>query len=212
MAGVTMRLLLLLPLVACSADSALTKEGDTSGGAADTGGFDGDDSAGDTADTAAELVPAWYTIAARLTVSGGAASTKGAEVTAVVVADDEVTPVCEVPLDVTELTVGKSPVPEVAYWWELAITPAKEACATLPPSIELGLGEMGPDVLARLGAEGLDGVAGSLYGAYLREPAGDVYIYGWAGTEADLAGDSEALSPPPDGVYTFAPLYLLRLP
>lgn len=212
MAGVTMRLLLLLPLAACYADSALTKEGDTSGASSDTGGNDGEDSALDTGDTGEVLVPAWYTVSARLTVVGGVASTKAAEVTAVIVAEDQVTAACEVPLDVAGLTVGKSPIPEVAYWWELEITPAKAPCATLPASIEFGLGEMGADVLARLGAEGLDDVAGSLYGAYLREPESEVYIYGWAGTDSDLAGDTAATFPPPDGVYTLAPLYLLRLP
>lgn len=212
MAGVTMRPLLLCMLASCYADSALSKGGDTAGGATDTGGYTDGDSALDSADTGETLLPVWYTVSARLTVAGGAAVADAAEVTVIVVAEDAVTTVCEVPLDTQALAVAASPVDEVSWWWELPVTPLASACAELPATLGLGIGELGADALARLGTVGLDDVASSLFGAYLREGEGDVYIYGWAGTEGDLMGDTTAKLPPPDGEYTLSPLYLLALP
>ena len=207
-----MRLLpLLLALTSCSADMALSNKGALdSGSDGDTGGGDGSNDSAD--ETGFPSLPASYTIEATLVIADGVPSPKGAVLSAIIVGDDDVSVICTVPLDPTGLTVTEAPDADLGAWWSLDVTPDEHPCATLPPTLGLGIGVMAPDVLARLGAVGLDPYASSLFGAYIADASGALYVYGWAGTEADATGDDLAALPLPDGVYGLHPLYLLPLP
>lgn len=207
-----MRLLpVLLALSACSADMALNGKGTLDSGAAgDTGGNDG--SADSSDETGFPAVPASYTIEATLVIADGVAITKGASVSALVVGDDGTSVLCTVPLDQAGLTVDDPPDADLGAWWRLDVTPGEHPCATLPATLGIGIGVMAPDVLAQLGAVGMDAYAASLFGAYIEDASGNLYVYGWAGTEADATGDDAAALPLPDGVYGLHPLYLLPLP
>lgn len=205
----------LLLLLGCSPgvfDGAMD-EGDDTAGASDSG-FDTAESGADTADSDGQLLPTWYTVDGLLPVTGGAAVTKGAELSFVVVDVDAETTVCEVPLDLTGLEVATPPVDGVQLWWELPTVAFGDTCAEgLPGSLGVGIGEMGADVLAELGAAGLESDAEVLYGAYVQAGEGPVYIYGWA-APGDPYSDAElppVSDPPLDGLYELGPLYLLRL-
>jgi hypothetical protein len=161
-------------------------------------------------DTGPETVPAFYAVSATLTVLAGLPTTDGAEVTLEVVDADLQRTDCTVPLDTTGIVAGTSSA-GVPLWWELPVV-ADDACATLPESISLGIGTLDADVRARLGTVDHEDVADSLYGAYLRVEGGEVWAFGYAGTDADLAGDAPAEDPPGDGTYALAPLYLAELP
>lgn len=183
------------------ADTAAPWDTAGAGGDADTGGSD-----------SAELPPASYTLRATVTVSDGAPSVEGAAATILVVADDDATVLCEVPLSVDGLAVGNSGSEDVPAWWTMEVNPTARACATLPTRLGFGVGVLAADAAAMLDATDLGAVSASLYGAYIREGNGPVYVYGWAGTKLDTSGDDEAALPLPDGTYTLTPLYLLALP
>lgn len=205
-------LLVLLPsLLAACADYAL--EAGKRENAADDGGGDDDNDSG-SADTAEDDTPppdGWAPLAT-LAIVGGLPSADGAVVDVEFVSAEEDATSCTVTLDVAALTPDvAADATEVWAWWEFDVVTADVACALLPATLGLGVGELLPDVRARLGADGYDDVADSLFGAYVRVDGGEVWTYGYAGTEADLAGDDLAAAPPPDGTYTLAPLYLLPL-
>lgn len=211
-----MRLLLpLLLLFGCSpgAFDGSSNDVDDTAGASDTG-WDSGDSGEDASDTAAQLVPTWYTVEGRLPVTGGVAVTEGAELQLVVVDADATSTVCVVPLDLAELRAGTPPAEGVTLWWELPVVQFDDSCAEgLPGSLGVGIGEMGADVLAELGSAGLESDAERLYGAYVKAGEEPVYIYGWA-APGDPYADAElppVSDPPPDGLYELGPLYLLRL-
>lgn len=186
-------------------------------GNADTGFADDSDEGdsgggGEIDDTADSLPPEWITFTARLTVAKGAAVPDGAEVGLVAVAADRASVVCEVPLTPTAVEVPAPDESTVALWWAFSVEAPDTACVPVPTNLAFGVGELGPDARAQLGAVGMDAVADSLYGAYVQVDGSDVYLYGWAGTESDAAGDDPASFPAPDGVYLLSPLFLLALP
>lgn len=214
-----MKLLSLLPLLglgAC-ADYALeaTKADDRdaagndddedveiqdTGGAADTG-TDGD-----------EPVPDGWIVQAVLGLAGGVPVADGASVRLDFVEAGDQAVACAVGLDPTGVAGAASPDPAIWAWWEVDVVPEDPACSALPDTLGLGVGELHPDARARLGAAGRDDVAASLYGAYVQVNDGPLWVYGYAGTDADLAGDDAAADPPPDGLYALLPLYVLPLP
>jgi hypothetical protein len=207
-----MRILLLSTLLAACAEGTNVKGGgDDSGAAGDTGLGDTAEDGGDD-DSGESLPPEWFTLEARLQVLGGEAVADGAEVTFLAVAKDRQTVACEVPLVVSGVTIEAPDSAEVALWWAFTVEAADDACAPLPTTIGLGVGELGADARAQLGAVGMDTVAESLFGAYLQVDGAGPSLYGWAGTESDAAGDDPATLPPPDGVYGLHPLYLVALP
>lgn len=198
--------LLLLLVAACGAD-AYTGDADTgqNGPPFDDSGLDDD-----SADTGADVRAAWFAPAGELTVTDGLPAPAPAALRISVRGDDADDELCVVPLDVSGLVAGASPDPAVPHWWELDLV-ATDPCAPLPDHLGLGVGAITPDVVARLGAVGLEEAADSLYGAYVRVDDGEVQVYGWAGTDADQTGGTPAASPPPDGTYTLGPLYVLPL-
>lgn len=207
-----LRLLLLAPLAAACADYNMSKAGERA--ASDTGpAWDGDDTSVDS-DTGVALrtFPAWFVIRADLAVEDGLPTGEGASVTIDVVDADLVRTDCVVPLVTEGIEAMDAPNgDDGSLWWEIPVAPATETCAELPPTLRVGIGSMHPDVRARLGSVGQDGVAESLYAAYMVH-AGSVAAFGYAGTATDMLGDDTALLPVPDGLYRLAPLYLVPLP
>lgn len=201
---------LLLLLSGCSEQNLTKGTFNDTGDAADTGGGDGSNDSAE--DTGPDTLPASYTVEASLVIQEGVAVTEGAAVSALVIGDDGATVLCTVPLEAAGVVVDEAPDPDIGAWWAVEVEPVDSSCAPLPRTLHLGIGVMAPDVLAQLGAVGMDAYAASLFGAYIAGEDGTVYVYGWAGTEADASGDDPAALPLPDGVYGLHPLYLLPLP
>jgi hypothetical protein len=166
----------------------------------------------DDSDTGAPTAPAWYVVRAALAVIDGLPSAAGASITVDIVDEDLDRVDCSVDLDAALVVAGPAADSSEPLWWEVPVSPATAPCAPIPDTLALGVGALEPDIRARLGTVGVDDVADSLYGAYLRADAGETSTYGYAGTETDRQGDDVATLPPPDGVYQLAPLYLLPLP
>lgn len=207
-----MNIMRLLPLVlfsvACSPDKSLTSDANLTG---DTGRrFPDDTSDLDTGDTSSTMHPAWYVVRADLSIVGGVASAEGASVAIDVIDEDLERLNCVVDLAPDLVTAAEPDADRV--WWTVPVRSLMAPCATLPDTIELGVGSLHPDVRARLGTVGHDDIADSLYGAWLRVDEGDITVFGYAGTVTDLMGDDAATLPPPDGLYRLAPLYVVALP
>lgn len=199
--------MILLTAFAC-ADYAVT---DKNNGAYDTAQAGTDSGGGDTeGDTGvAEPVPAWWSLAATVTVAGGSPDATTAVVTLPVVDVDGETVDCTPVLDATGLVEAASPDLAIAEWWTMPVVVAGESCATLPTELAFGIGQLDAEVRARLGQVGLDDSADALYGTYLQADGGTVYTVGYA-TAASSSG--VAVEPPPDDTYTLVSLFLMPLP
>jgi len=173
------------------------------------GGTDSD--TGDL-DSVPVIEPAWYVVRASLSVLDGVASAVDSAVTLEVIDADLARIDCTVALGTDGLLAGEVDGELGVVWWYVPVEPVEPPCAPLPAALSLGVGTLHPDARARLGAVGYDGVADSLYGAWIREEDGGPSVYGYAGTAADLTGDDAAVFPPPDGLYSLAPLYVIALP
>lgn len=125
---------------------------------------------------------------------------------------------------VETLTPLDVPDPLVFHWWEVTLDPSEGTCdgrERLPTTLRVGLGELYSGVVAGVDQHGLGDVRDSLYGTYasFEAPVGDgldatTYAYGYAGTEADRAGETTAADagPMPDGRYLLTAFYLFELP
>jgi len=183
-------------------------------GAADSAFDVSDTGAGDSSDqdTAPPPEPSWFTPRAVIDVVAGVPSLS--QLSVIVVDVDMTTVVCELAQDPSLAVVGTPPEADVALWLVEPLTPGEDDCAELPSPVGIGIGTLPADVHAQLGPSGLDDVADSLFGAYVRAPEADtedVAAFGYAGTTDDLAGDDAAALPPPDGQYVLNPLFLLKL-
>lgn len=194
----------LLIMVGC-AEYAMTGAKNEAGGV----GL-GDTAFMDSAPPEEMLVPGYFALRAELEVDAEGVLTANS-LTVEVVAEDGVELMCSF---VPELSwqAQAAPATEPVYLWGRTTVDDTEACALLPDVISLGIGELGPDARARLGAVGLDQAAGALYGAYVQIPGGAVELFGYAGTTEGLSGMGEAGPTPAAGVYSLQPLYLLALP
>lgn len=213
-----MKLLFSIPLLALGAcadyaleskvsgDNAAPEDGTDDADVQDTGTIE------DTGGGADTPVPDGWVVEAQLALAGGVPVADGATIRVdfVEAGDDAVA--CTVEIDPTGVAGAASPDASIWAWWEVVVVPEGSTCSALPETIGLGVGELHPDARARLGAAGRDDVADSLFGAYVRVNDGPLWVYGYAGTEGDLAGDDVAADPPPDGVYALLPLYVLPLP
>jgi hypothetical protein len=200
----------ILALAACSpgkgGDYAAPGDGDSASEDADTD--TGRDDSGDYD----PVVPDGWVLRADLPIAGGVPAVDGAVVEIDAVDSVEGQIACTVALDTTGLAAGTSPDAEVVWaWWTIPVVPVDEPCISLPETLGIGVGELVGDVRAGLGADGYDEVAASLYGAFYAGDDGTLYVFGYAGTDADLAGDDDAANPPADGLYHLAPLYVLGL-
>ena len=198
-----------------------------------TGRIDSSDTATAADDTAGEsdtmsadsgaLPPAWYTVAATANLSGGLLT--ALTVTTTLLPEEPADgPICEslrAPISAVDVP---SPDPAIYHWWLVELPADDGACEgdeELPTTILLGLGELHPDISAGLKDDDAQAAAGSLYGAYIATAgvkedgqAETIYIYGYAGTSADLSGETIPVTAPPapDGDYTLSPVYVLKLP
>ncbi len=207
-------LLLLVGLSGCASYGAQDEASgafDTAESDATTGTTDESDSGVTDADTAVPPDPAWFAVDATLSVAGGTAVSAPATTFVTVVGADLETVLCEIELDTTGLTPGPAAVGGVWLWWTLEVQPLDRSCADLPTTVALGLGALLPDVRAQLGAVGLDGASGALYGAYLTADDAAAVSFGVGGTTDAYAGVGEASEPVPDGLYTLRTLFLVPL-
>lgn len=104
-------------------------------------------------------------------------------------------------------------------WWDLTLSEGASPCDQPLPASAVGLG-LGPmdarlyPALENAGYQDPAAAGASLYSAYLRVGAGDVWVFGVAGTAEQYAGTAPVVDagPLPDGVYTLRSLYLLPMP
>jgi hypothetical protein len=176
---------------------------------ADGASFD-DTAALDSAAPGEQLVPGYFAIRAELEVKEDG-SLVANSLSVEVVAEDGVELMCSFAPELS-WQMQVAPATEPVYLWGRSPVDDTEACALLPDMIYLGIGELGPDARARLGAVGLDQAAAALYGAYVQIPGGAIELFGYAGTADAMGGTGEATPILAPGVYSLQPLYLLALP
>lgn len=219
-AGACMRLfqslLLTLPAIGCS-DYATGQE-EISAGAPEQGEADGSD----LHDSASEVdapVPAWYTIEGTVHVVDREAQTAGAALN-FVLADAELQSWACTALDLSALVVAIPPVldTEIYAWWELNGA-SESGCGDvvgLPERFGFGLGELSPEIRARLGSVGQQDSADTLYGAWMVVDSNldgsladeiEAFPFGYA----DGAGDSLAGEFPADDSYALQPMLVMEL-
>jgi hypothetical protein len=197
-------------LVGCSEEIFLGVGAEEDAGADTVRETDTDGSEVDTADDSAGP-PVWYSFAAELRVEAGAASTDGAE-GHVVLATAELERVdCEsLPNDA--VSVGTLPAVDVELytWWEFDLAELGDCeVSGLPARLGVGIGDLHPEIRARLGTVDREADAEFLYGAWLSADDGDtVFPFGFADAGLDTAADVA----PTDGDFDLEPLLLLALP
>jgi hypothetical protein len=198
-----------------------------------TGRFDSSDTATGSDDTADDsdtmsadsgvLPPAWYTVGATASLSGGllTALTVTYSILPETPSDGLICESLRAPISAVDVP---SPDPTIYHWWLVELPGDDGACEgaeVLPTTLLLGLGALHADIVAGLKDDAEQAAAGSLYGAYVATDgvqedgqAESIYVYGYAGTPADLAGETipVAAPPAPDGDYTLTPVYVLKLP
>lgn len=198
-----------------------------------TGKFDSTDTAAASDDTGRDsdtmsadsgsTPPAWYAVGAAASLSGGllTALTVTYSLLPETPTDGSICESVRAPISAVD---APSPDPAIYHWWLVELPQDDGACEgaeTLPTTLLLGLGELHPDITAGLKDDAAQAAAGSLYGAYVATDgvqedgqAETIYIYGYAGTTADLAGETSPVTAPPapDGDYTLTPVYVLKLP
>lgn len=204
----TMIYLSLMLLGACSNDGSLF--GPTSD-ASDSAGAEAQDTGSDSTDTADAGPPAWFTFAGRLPMVSGAAEVEGAE-GRLVLAGSELDRRDCAPILASAITTDVNPAVEASLyaWWQFDLSDLGDCAAEgLPARLGVGIGELHPEVRARLGTVDREDDADALYGAWLSDDEGStVFAFGYA----DAGSEEEASAPPPDGLYELVPLLLLPLP
>ncbi len=204
-----------------SLDAAGVSDTGASGTEEDTGDLN-DDTSEDT-DTLATA--AWFSLGANLTLTDGVLE----DLELVLDFHDgseELMVDCQEIREVAGVLASTStPDPSIFHWWWVTLGAPTVSCVSpgqLPEDLYLGLGSLHPEVGSRLLRRGLEGVAGSLYGAYAlvendqldRDAADQLALaYGYAGTEEGFTGDTVAVTagPLPDGVYEVSGVFLFPL-
>ncbi len=196
---------LLLFALACTDAELALAPGDAAGADNENADTDTQFDTGDT-DEDRPLVPAWYSLAAELSVAGGDADLPGAEVWLVLADADLEREDCRLAVD--PLVEGTPPVggPALLAWWEL---PVDAACVPegAPARLGFGVGELSPEVRARLGTVEREDDADTLYGAWLVADGAEAFPFGYA--ESAGGYDDAAV---PDGSLRLEPLLLVELP
>ena len=209
---------LTLPAIGCSdygADKASMEAEDLGTPAAA-----GTDETGTDLETVDDApVPAWFTLQGTVHVVDGKPQTAGAALN-FVLADAELQSWACTALDLSELVVAIPPVldAELYAWWELNVA-ADSGCKDalgLPERFGFGLGELRPEILARLGSVEEQDSPDTLYGAWMVVDSNldgsladelEAFPFGYA----DGAGDSLAEAFPADDSYTLEPMLVLEL-
>jgi len=199
---------------AASKDAALLDTATES----DAGGTGGEVDTGESAE------PTWWRLDADLLVSAGQLSRDGSQLT-VSILDPDGLVLCEeeVRLASTD-TIVTRPEPELLTWWAVELGEGTRTCAAtydvsvLPRDIQLGVGEMHPELQAVAGL--VDGMPDTgvvtLNAAYARVDSDidDVWVYGFAGDDGAWLGVSgpATVAPLTDGMWTLRGIYSFPLP
>jgi len=125
--------------------------------------------------------------------------------------------------EVVSFEAAEVPDPLVYHWVALDLADDSGACIgaeRVPRQMVIGLGELYEPIVPGVEQHGLGDVRDSLYGSYasFEAPVGDgldgtTFAYGYAGTEQDRLGETEAVSagPLPDGSYQITAWYLFQI-
>ena len=128
-------------------------------------------------------------------------------------------PLCSSSFEPQDIADQASPDPMIFHWWQLTLgqaDPDSDCDAHfqdwLPDTLDLGVGELHPDIAALLEPAGYGSVQDYLYGAYVHHPSSkSIWAFGIAATPAGFASEVEPVdaAPVPAGTYLFTPIYLL---
>ncbi len=211
--------ILILAVVGCSTNSLGIGARSASQGAEDVDSSTNatEPGAADTGISLDELaMPTFWSIDGELAVLAG--EIDAASSSAVVRTwDDMSQAVCAYELTVESSTPAAFDDPDVVMfgWWTLNLSLGIADDARCPdwPATELtlGIGEYDARLDPALHAHGWS--SSSVYGLYLQQADGPLYLVGVSGTTAQLDGDqpSEVLAPPGDGIYELHSVVLLDL-
>ncbi len=185
----------------------------------DAGGYGSDTAqeshgvdSGDDADTADELpVAAWYSLEGAVVIREGLPVTDELRLH-FLLADAALHPWTCADMELSSLQVAEPPTSEdveLYAWWTLTV-PTDASCREtgLPRELGFGIGELSPEVRARLGTVDLEDAADRLYGAWLVADGGEPFPFGYAEGAMVEAADG----PPPDDTYALEPLLVVELP
>ncbi|GDX78490.1 hypothetical protein LBMAG42_03010 [Deltaproteobacteria bacterium] len=205
----------LIPMLALGAlgctDSALST--DFAGNGSDTAAEADSNDSGQDEDSADELpTAAWYSLQGTVAIRDGAAAAEGLSLH-FVLADAALNAWDCAEMEVSSLQVVDPPPPDLGVelhaWWTLTV-PQDTSCREtgLPLELGFGIGELSPEVRARLGTVDLEDAAERLYGAWMVADGAEPFPFGYAEGAAVESTDG----PPPDGVYALEPLLVVALP
>lgn len=122
---------------------------------------------------------------------------------------------CTVATDVVSVASGAAPAgPTVYAWWDLQLVRPKDRTdcpGPLPSTLGLGIGAMDADLLPALADLELD--PSNLFGLYVQEDGGPVWVLGVAGTAEQFAGERPASVADglPPGAYQFEGVFLISV-
>jgi hypothetical protein len=120
---------------------------------------------------------------------------------------------CTVATDVVSVAAVAAPAgPTVHAWWNLEIARPKDRTdcpGPLPSLLGIGIGAMDTDLLPALADLELD--PSTLFGLYVQEDGGPVWVLGVAGTAEQFAGERPASVADglPPGAYQFEGVFLI---
>jgi hypothetical protein len=194
------------------------------GEAMDTSAAAAERDMGATEQPSAVVGPAWWRLDADLDLVDGLLSRERSQFT-VAILDADGLILCEEDVRVASTdTVVARPEPELLTWWLVRFGEGTRTCAgiydvsRLPTEIELGVGDLHPELQAVAGL--VDGMpeagASTLNAAYARVDGAvdDVWVYGFAGDDEAWLGVSgpATVAPLTDGAWTLRGIYSFPLP
>ena len=186
-------------------------------GSSDTGSTAGDEDVGTTdtgaADTGLVTWPLWWRLSAQLTIEAdGIQAAKSSLEISLIDERDEVICTARVALVSAESIAATSSA--VLAWWSVEPEASETLCGVytspLPEALQLGVGELHPDIRAAMAS--FDNLAedAPLNGAYasMNEPD-SVLVFGVAGLQEAYEGQGEAAEvlPLADGLWSILPIY-----
>ena len=174
-------------------------------------GFDGD-----------QVAPSWWSLQATVLVEETLPVPEDTTLTASLISDeaDPTSPICTATFVPSSMEDQDPPDATIFHWWQVTLGEATGDCSApqlgwFADSIEIGVGELHPDIAALLEPAGYEHLEGYLYGAYMRQSDDDdsVWTWGIAGSNASFDSDQESVgeAPLPNGTYQLVPFYLLPL-
>jgi len=177
------------------------------------------DSAAEAEDTGQVIShdPAWWWLHANLSISKGEIILEESSLQ-VELQDEFQNFICIETFPIAEIVPEKSPSEVIYSWWSLVPGTGAGGCAEkvktmpLPARLQLGVGDMHPEISAVLGSVSQlsDGAESIVNGAYVSfDDPETLYVYGVAGLEAAFNGEGSLQEEAPlsDGDYTVLGVY-----